>query len=96
MHRRAAARKTRHGEVGGAPEKMHRAAFADEAHAKDLEDAIGLHEVLRQRGALQPAHQVRTVMAPYPVGSVFGGHGERQPACLAGRKLGLQLLCAQR
>src|SRR6266576_2091917 len=39
-----AARKTRHGQIKTAPEKMHRTAFATETRAKLLEDTITLHQ----------------------------------------------------
>src|SRR4029077_19928276 len=44
MLRRSASGKTSDGEVGGAPEKMHRAAFTDEAGAKRVENPVGLHQ----------------------------------------------------
>ena len=44
MFRRSSPRKTRDGKVGGAPEKVHRAAFADEASAKLFENPVSLYK----------------------------------------------------
>ncbi len=44
MRWRRASGKSRHGQIETTPEKMDRAAFAAEAGAKFLEDAIGLQE----------------------------------------------------
>src|SRR6476469_588602 len=44
MRRRSPSGKSRDREVKASPEKMHRAAFADESRAKLLEDPIGLQE----------------------------------------------------
>src|SRR5687768_4189289 len=41
---RSASREAGDGEVGRTPEKVYRAAFADEARAESGEDALALHE----------------------------------------------------
>jgi hypothetical protein len=42
MFRRSSSRKTSDRKIRSTPEKMHRAAFADETSAKVIQDPVGL------------------------------------------------------
>lgn len=73
---RAAARKARDGMVKASPEKMHRAAFADKAAAKFLEDGVhgekNAPEAARVGGIVARVRDV--LVEPDGVGD-FHGHG---------------------